>query len=120
MPTAHHIIDIEKTDADDELIEKLELVLSVAYETATIITDSTGSMYSIYGEFPTLPNYDTEQFAKGALAALEIFVPSNDKLFETLDNATALLNCIQSGTEVPPAVLANMIYEARAALEAAK
>ena len=72
MPVAHHIIDIEKTDADADMIEKLEMILCAEYEPATIITDGNGSMYSIYGEFPTPPAYGTEMFARGALAALQL------------------------------------------------
>ena len=67
--TAYHIIDIEKTDATEQEIEMLELVLCAEYEPDTIITDGEGSMYSIYTE---AQHRGINNFAKGALAAIQL------------------------------------------------
>jgi len=76
--TAYHIIDIEKTDADESTIKMLELVLCAEYEPATIITDGEGSMYSIYAEF-NKPNRHAADFAKGALTAIQLMEGLHEK-----------------------------------------
>jgi len=68
---AHHIIDIEKTDATEEDIYRIELALAAELEPASLITDGNGSMYSIYAEnITTAQARKAEQFARGVLFAL--------------------------------------------------
>lgn len=75
---------------------------------ANVNTETGPSVHSA----PAMRPMPAEENARLIAAAPE--------LLEALDNALALLGCYQSGTEVPPAVLANMMYEARAAIAKAK
>ena len=67
--TAYHIIDIEKTDADEKDIALLEFVLCATFDDTAIITDSEGSMYSLYAEINIK---GIGNFAKGALSAIQL------------------------------------------------
>lgn len=46
-------------------------------------------------------------------------IAATPKLLKALENAVTLLEAFQSKTDVPPAVLDNMLYEARAAIREA-